>query len=339
VLAPAGRTAFAGGLALALMETAADYGVAEHMGVPTLGVGIFRAWHGLGDFTAALQIAAGLFVFSLLFIVMESTARKGLRAESARAQRRKVRIRLGARDAMLAIFFCALPVVLGFLVPVLHLVARLDVAAAARAGFGLAIAHTALAAAAAAVAAALIAVLLAYAGRRASSGPLNAALRVATLGYALPGAVIAVGALAAAGAFFSTGVAGGGLAILVYAYVARFLAAAYNGAESGLSQIHPFTDDAARNLGAGPLRIFSTVHGPALLPALAAGALVVFIDCARELPATLLLRPFDFETLATRVYRLASDERLADAAPAALLLIALSAFAALLLEAGARTKP
>ncbi len=149
-------------------------------------------------------------------------------------------------------------------------------------------------------------------------------LRIATLGYAIPGAVIAIGilALTSVAGNISSSLAAGGLAALLYAYVARFLTAGYNSTVSGLNQISPDMDAAARNLGANAWRIASRVHWPQSRGAIFAGAAIVAVDIAKELPATLLLRPFNFETLATHVYRLASDERLADAAPAALLLIA-----------------
>jgi iron(III) transport system permease protein len=333
-LLPAGRAAIAGGLALAMMEAVADYGVAEYFGAPTLSVGVFRTWRGLGDLHAATQLAAGLFLAAMILVLIEQASRRGLGAEGPRGHRERRRLALSGPGAALAVLFCALPVALGFVLPVALLAAklaegrvasldRLAAAAGATLGVGLAGALLAL----------CLAGALAFAARRARGGAARLAIRIATLGYALPGALLAVGIVAAAGQVLqSAGAGAGGLALLVYAYVARFSTAAFNAVDGGLRQIHPAADDAARALGAGQARMARRLHWPLVRPALAAGALVVLIDIARELPATLILRPFNFETLATETYRLASDERLAEAAPAALLLVAASLVPALLLE-------
>lgn len=333
-LLPAGRAAIAGGLALAMMETVADYGVCEYFGVPTLSVGVFRTWRGLGDVGAASQLAAGLFLVAMLLVLIEEAARRGLGAEGARAHRAKKRRRLDGMAGALAAGFCALPILLGFLAPAAVLLAKL---AEGRKGGGLdlgvAAGDTLLVGIAGSALALLLAAALAFETRRTKQPAARLAARVATLGYALPGALLAVGVVALAGAFSrAAGVGAAGLALLVYAYVARFSTASFNAVDAGLRQIHPATDDAARSLGAGPTRIARRVYWPLIRPSLAAGALVVLIDIARELPATLILRPFNFETLATATYRLASDERLAEAAPAALLLILFSLPPALLVE-------
>ncbi|MBB5517875.1 ABC transporter permease [Amphiplicatus metriothermophilus] len=327
VFLPAGRAALAGGVALALMETAADFGVADYFGVATLSVGIFRTWYGLGDLLAASQIAAGLFFVTLLLILIEETARRGLGAETLGAQAPRTRLRLKGAAAAGAVIFCAAPVALGFVVPVGALAALAFAGAPEHGARGLAqaAANTGLVAALGAALAMTLAIALAYAARAARSPKTRALIRIASMGYAVPGAVLAIGvlALAAAGQAL-TGLTVGGVGLLVYAYAARFLTVGYNAAAAGLAQLHPQTDEAAQTLGAGPSRIILRVHAPLARPALAAGVLIVVIDIAKELPATLLLRPFNFETLATHVYRLASDERLAQAAPAALALIGLS---------------
>lgn len=342
VLAPAARAAFAGGLALALMETAADFGVADYFGVATLSVGIVRTWQGLGDLTAAAQLAAGLFFIAALLAVMEESARRGERAESARARRGAARLRLSRPQGILAAAFCATPGLFGFVLPASVLISKLPAATTIGAARGLdaALGNSALVAALGAIVAMTLALILAYAARRALKGGARLALRAATMGYAMPGAVIAVGVLtlgAHAGRPFGL-VLTGGIGVLIYAYAARFLTAGYNAASAGLQQISPLMDAAARSLGAGPAGVVSRIHWPLSRGALTAGALIVFIDIVKELPATLLLRPFNFETLATRVYRLASDERLADAAPAALLLIGLGLLPTILLYAAGGRK-
>lgn len=327
VLVAAGRPALAGGLALALMEIAAEYGVADYFGVPTLSVGIFRTWHGLGDLGAATQLAALLFFAALIFVLLEEAGRRGRAAEAAYTRRKAHRIVLSPFHAIFALTVVSLPVVYGFILPAGVLASQMvqsDSPAAMR-GLTVSLTNTAFVALAGAALAVSIAGFIAYAGRHARKPLTRAMLRIATLGYAVPGAVIAIGLLALASAFAQWIGAGaaGGIAILIYAYGARFLTAAYNVIAGGLAQINPQMDAAAKTLGAGTAKIVGAVHWPQLRGAAAAGGAIVAIDIAKELPATLLLRPFNFETLATRVYRLAADERLADAAPAALLLIAL----------------
>ncbi len=327
VLVAAGRPALAGGLALALMEIAAEYGVADYFGVPTLSVGIFRTWHGLGDLGAATQLAALLFFTALIFVLLEESGRRGRAAEAAYSRQEGQRIALSPVHALFVLGAISLPVLFGFILPAGVLAAKLvqsDSPAAAR-GLIDAFSNTGLVALAGAAVAVSTAGLLAYADRSARTSFTRTMLRVATLGYAVPGAVIAIGLLALAATlsqWFGAGAAGG-IVILIYAYGARFLTAAYNVIAGGLAQINPQMDAAAKTLGAGPGKIVRVVHWPQLRGAIAAGGAIVAIDIAKELPATLLLRPFNFETLATHVYRLASDERLADAAPAALLLITL----------------
>ncbi|MEZ5893032.1 MAG: iron ABC transporter permease [Parvularculaceae bacterium] len=335
VLFATARPAFAGGLALALMEIAADYGVADYFGAPTLSVGIFRTWHGLGDLAAAMQIAAALFLFILLFVLIEAASRRGRAHEDARALRAGRRIRLSPLHASLALAACAMPVAFGFIAPVGVLAAKLStgVSPYAMAALSAASVNTASVAIAGALICLILALALAYGARGAKSAMAKLLLRAATLGYAAPGAVMAIGVIALAAAMPKTSglAAAGGIGVLLYAYVARFLTAGYNASSAGLAQISPQMDAAAKTLGAGSSRIISAVHLPLAWRAIAAGAAIVAIDIAKELPATLILRPFNFETLATLVYRLASDERLADAAAPALILIGLGLAPALAL--------
>ncbi|MEO1135255.1 MAG: iron ABC transporter permease [Pseudomonadota bacterium] len=331
ILFTASRPAFFGGLALALMEIAADYGVADYFGVSTLSVGIFRTWHGLGDLTGATQLAAGLFLVALVLVVAEAASRRGRASEDARTARAAQRLTLSAPHAALAIGLCLLPVLFGFIAPASVLLGKLDadISPAVWRNLTQAGVNTAVIAAAGAAAAMMLALVLAYSARTARSGAKRLILRAATLGYAVPGAVMAIGVLALSAAVSSTiaqrtgFVVAGGVVILLYAYVARFLTAGYNAAEGGLAQISPQMDAASKMLGASSWRIVTSVHWPIARLSVLAGAAIVAIDIAKELPATLILRPFNFETLSTQIYRLASDERLADAAPASLILIGL----------------
>ena len=327
ILLAVGRPALIGGLALALMETVADYGVADFFGVQTLSVGIFRTWYGLGDLVGATQVAAGLFLFALLLILIEEARRRGRSEDNVRAHRSKKRLRLSPLHAILAILACMIPVLFGFIIPAGVLLLKLDpeLSVGAARGLQAAASNTAWLAIAGAGLATVIAVIMAYAARRTRSAVGQVLLRIATMGYAIPGAVIAIGMLAL-GAWVGqlTGIViAGGIGVLLYAYVARFLTASFNITTAGLQQISPQMDAAAQTLGANASRLLSAIHLPQMRMAVFAGAAIVAIDIAKELPATLLLRSFNFETLSTHIYRLASDERLADAAPAALILIAL----------------
>lgn len=336
VLLAAGRPALIGGVALALMETAAEYGVADFFGVPTLSVGIFRTWYGLGYMAGAMQLAVGLFLLAVLLILIEEASRRGRVDENVRAHRARARLGLSRLHAGAAIFVCALPVLFGFIIPAGVLIVKLDPQLSVGAARGLtqSVLNTAFLAAAGAAMATALAVLLAYSARQTRAKAAKILLRVATLGYAIPGAVIAIGILAMTATIGKfSGLAGaGGIGVMLYAYVARFLTASYNVTAGGLQQISPQMDAAARSLGAGPARILINIHWPQMRGAALAGAAIVAIDIAKELPATLLLRSFNFETLSTRIYRLASDERLADAAPAALILIALGLIPAIALS-------
>ncbi|MCB2098437.1 MAG: iron ABC transporter permease, partial [Parvularculaceae bacterium] len=331
VLLPMARPAIAGGVALAMMETAAEFGVADYFGVPTLSVGIFRTWHSFGDLSAAAQLASSLFLFSLLLVVFESAGRRGRSSDAPRVSGGDILFPLKGAAAAGAGAFCALLTLAGFAVPAAAIAAKIDPALWAYASRGLAstISNSFFIAAAGVIAAMALTLPLAYSARYGRSAFLRFAVRTATLGYAVPGAVIAIGILSVFS--FARDLIGpavwmtAGPVALVYAYAVRFMTGSYNATTGGLAQIDPGLDAAARTLGASGAAIARRIHAPLLRRAALAGATIVFVDIVKELPATLILRDFNFETLATRVYRLAGDERLAEAAPEALLLIAIGA--------------
>lgn len=340
VALPVARPAIMGGLALVLMETIADYGVVEHFGVPTFTTGIFRTWYAMGEHDAALKLAGCLFLFVAVLVLLEQSARRGERFNplSRNVPANKVQLRGLAGIAAMAL--CIAPVLVGFIVPVGCLVVLAVGQGDPTLGrgfysYGF---NSAVVGVIAAGVCALVALLLSYAERLRRDRWLSVGARLATLGYALPGMVLAVGVLlpltlldrSLAGAL--TGLLGrpvgllltGSMFALVFVYVARFLTVAYNSTQTGMAQLHPQLDAVARTLGSRPLGVLRRIHMPLLRPAVLSGLLLVFIDVVKELPATLILRPFNFETLATRVYRLASDERLAEASTAALIIVALS---------------
>ena len=344
---PAARPAIAGGMALAMMEAVADFGVVEYFGVATFTTGIFRTWFALGDRAAALQLAAWLFVIVALLVFAERVARRGSTGNPVARNAPPPLAPLAGWRGWLAAGACALPLLLGFVVPVAVL-ARYAVLVGdpllghrflsfVQASCGVA--------GTSALLAALLALLLTY-GERLSRHPgTTLAVRTATLGYALPGAMLAVGVLVPLTAIdkslarflnaqfdLNAGLLlTGTVAALLFAYLVRFLTVAYNACHGGLEKIHLRLDDAARCLGATPHRVLREVHVPLMRGAVASAVLLVFIDVMKELPATLILRPFNFETLATRVYRLASDERLAEASTAALAIVLVGVAPALLL--------
>ncbi|MDE0039220.1 MAG: iron ABC transporter permease [Gammaproteobacteria bacterium] len=336
VALPAARPVIAGGIALAMMETVADYGVVDYFGVSTFTTGIFRTWFALGDRAAALELAAWLFVLALVLVLAEHAARRGRYSNPVARDVVAPRLVLHGARAVLASIGCSIPLLLGFIVPVVVLATH---AAAVGdplfgSGFGGFVTNSVVVASATAGAATLLAVCLAYSGRLSGGRSTGLALRTATLGYALPGTVVAVGVLVPL-AFLDRSIARflgghgidvgllmtGTVAALVFAYVVRFLTVAYNACDGGMAKVHRNLDAAARALGATPRRVLAAIHFPLTRAAVASAALLVFIDVMKELPATLILRPFDFETLATRVYRLASDERLAEASTAALAIV------------------
>ena len=350
VALPAARPVIAGGVALAMMETVADYGVVDYFGVSTFTTGIFRTWFALGDRAAALELAAWLFVLALVLVLGEHAARRGRYSNPVARDVVAPRLVLRGTRATLAIIGCSIPLLLGFVVPVVVLATH---AAAVGdplfgSGFGFFVTNSVVVASATAGVATLLAVCLAYSGRLSGGRSTGLALRAATLGYALPGTVVAVGVLVPL-AFLDRSIARflagygidvgllltGTVAALVFAYVVRFLTVAYNACDGGMEKVHRNLDGAARTLGATPRRVLAAVHFPLARAAVASAALLVFIDVMKELPATLILRPFNFETLATRVYRLASDERLAEASTAALAIVLVGVVPVVLLNLAA----
>ncbi|MEW6165433.1 MAG: iron ABC transporter permease [Pseudomonadota bacterium] len=334
---PLARPAVAAGVALVLMETLADYGTVAYFAVPTFTTGIYRAWFSLGDRVAAAQLAGALLAFVLLLLALEHASRG--RARFHETGRRKAERRpLTGWHAAVAFFVCALPLTLGFLLPAGLL---LDLALAeGDSAFGLrygALARNSLLVAGlSALLAVLLAVSLAYAKRLRPTLLARAINRAVGLGYAVPGSVIAVGVLIPVTrldhwlaahwlAWFGVDpglIFTGGIAALVYAYLARFLAIALHTVEAGLARVTPNMDAAAKSLGCGPGETLRRVHAPLLSGSLFTAGLLVFVDVMKELPATLVMRPFNFDTLATQTYTLAADERLAEASTAALAIVA-----------------
>ena len=357
VALPLARPAIVAGVALALMETLSDFGTVQYFAVDTFTTGIYRTWLGLGEPIAAAQLAAILliFVFALFWLERWSRGDRRFHHNSAYYRRLPTR-RLAGGRAALAFTACALPVLLGFIVPAIALVVwtadNLELALSTP-FFNLA-RNSVLLAAVAAMLAVLVALPIAY-GLRLHRGPVTSfAARIVSLGYAVPGAVIAVGvmlpfiwidtrvdAFMRAAFGVSTGlVLSGTLAAVIFGYLVRFLSVALNATEAGLAKVTRNMDGAARTLGAGPTETIARVHAPLVGGSLLAAGALVFVEVMKELPATLLMRPFNFDTLAVRTYQLASDERLAEAAAPALAIVVAGIIPVILLSrALARSRP
>ena len=341
VALPMARPAIAGGVLLAVMETIADFGTVAHFGVRTFATGIYTAWFSLGDRAAAAQLALALLAFALLLVVLERSGRAGPDAYAGRTVRRSPpRIALRGWRGALAAGACAAPVLLGAVLPGIVLIAMAagsgqDIASARYLGFVRASLVLAAVAAAVTVGAA---VLLGYRQRLVPGMRAAAAVSLARIGYAVPGGVIAVGLLVPFAAFdnaldalmrerfgVSTGLLlTGSIWLLVTAYAIRFLAAALGAWEGGQATLSPNMDAAARVLGQTPLGMLRRVHLPVLSPSILTALLIVFVDVMKELPATLIMRPFGWDTLAVQAHRLASDERLGGAAVPSLTIVAVA---------------
>jgi iron(III) transport system permease protein len=361
VALPLARPALMAGAALALMETLADYGVSAYFGLTTFTTGIYKAWMVMDDRLAAAQYASVLLLFVALLLWVERREQQRMRFATVRgyrgddgAEARLPQLRGGR--VLLAWLVCGLPVLLGFVLPVLILLKLLAgemsyLSSAAEAG------ETALFDAArylgwvwnsfrfggmAALAAIVLALGLSFAQRagdlpRTRRRMLQAVTRLAAMGYAIPGSVIAIGILlplawvqarfpaSSAGVLLTASSAG-----VIYAYLVRFTAVAVQSVESGYTRIPPSFDEAARMLGSGRARIAWLLHMPLLWRSLATAALMVFVDVVKELPATLLLRPFNTDTLAVIAHNLARDERLGEAALPALSIVAVGLIPVLL---------
>lgn len=352
---PLARPAIVAGAVLALMETLADFGTVQYFGVQTFTTGIYRAWFSLYDHTTAAQLSAMLLGIVLLFLLLERWSRGSRRYHHTSARYRHLpQPELRGATGWLASLACLLPVTLGFLLPsavLLSMAVRvgIDIPRFLPQAF-----NTFLLGGVTAVLAVAAALLVAY-GARLQPGPLTTlAGRLSSLGYTVPGSVIGVGVLIPFAWFdntldawmranlgISTGLLlTGGIAALVFAYLVRFLAVSLQAVEAGLGKVRPSMDDAARTLGRGPAGTLVAVHAPIVWSSLLTAGLLVFVDVMKELPATLIMRPFNFDTLAVQAHNFAADERLASAATPALMIVAVGLIPVLLLSrAIARARP
>ena len=348
VALPLARPSIMAGLALALMETLNDFGTVSFFGVDTFTTGIYRTWFGLGEPQGAAQLAAVLLAFIFGLIVIERWFRRQARYYQSRGSIEAIApYPLQGIRAFLAFLACLIPVILGLLLPgglllqmtlnawqlsvnqqYWHLVGNSLLLAIITAGLGI-----------------LFAVTLAYGLRLSPNWSVKVGVRLAAMGYAIPGAVIAVGLLIPLGWLdhglqtlvwqplgWSGVLVSGTAGALIFAYLVRFLAVAFNTVESSLNRISPSLDDASRSLGQTSTETLLKIHFPLLSTGLLTGVMLVFVDVMKELPATLVMRPFDFDTLAIRVYQYASDERLIEASAPALTILLVGLIPVILLS-------
>lgn len=345
---PMARPSIVVGVALVLMETLNDFGTVDFFAVQTLTTGMFNVWLVMNNTGGGAQIAVVMLIFVVFLLVAERAARRrrGYHDTSTRP-RRTIRFDLSPARKAAAVAICLVPVLVGFVVPagllLSYAIEFYDVSLGNR--FPQAAFNSILLAALAAAAAVAIGLFLAYAVRLRKNNLLRNLARFASLGYAVPGAVLAIGILFPFGALdnavdsvmrgtfgISTGlILSGTIVAILFAYVVRFLALAYGTLEAGLGRVTPHMDDAARTLNHGPAQALVKVNLPIIRGSIMTAGILIFVDCMKELPATLLLRPFNFDTLATYVYQFASDELLEECALGAVTIVAAGVIPVILL--------
>ncbi|NWN82130.1 MAG: iron ABC transporter permease [Halomonas sp.] len=353
VAIPLSRPALVGGVSLVLMETLNEFGAVQYFGVDTFTTGIYRTWFGLGEQAAAAQLAACLLTFVIALVLLERWSRGKRRYFHTSSRYQQLpEFHLGGMASAGAVLACLLPILGGFLIPS-GILAELAIQqgdslfGASFIGYAR---NSLILAAIAALVAVTLAVVLSYGVRLDDTRLTRMATRISAMGYAIPGSVVAVGILIpfawldntintwllanggeVIGLIFS-----GSAFILIYAYVVRFLAVSFNAVEASLGKVTPSMDAASRTLGQTATGTLKRVHTPIMRGSLLAACILVFVDVMKELPATIILRPFDFDTLAVRAHNLAADERLAEASTASLAIVVVGIIPVILLSLAMR---
>ena len=339
VVLPIARPAIAVGLSLVLMETLNDFGTVDFFAVQTLTRGLFDTWMNLGNLGGAAQIATTMLIFVVILVTLERYSRRRQQQYAARDNRDPIhRFTMSFPRQMICVVVCAVPLIFGFIIPgaTLGYYAWEYFDVSWNPDFIQNTFNSLFLSSAAALTTLIIGVTLAYSRRLHNTRGMQILMRLSSLGYAMPGAVLAVGVIVPLAGFdnwldslmrdylgVSTGLLLSGTAFaLIFAYTVRFLAVSAGSVESALQKITPSMDMASRSLGHTPGKTLINVPLPMLRGTLVTAALVVFVDCMKELPATLILRPFNFDTLAVQAHRLASDERLEGAAVPSLVILA-----------------
>jgi iron(III) transport system permease protein len=349
VALPLARPAIISGIALALMETLSDFGTVEYFGVTTFTTGIYRTWFGQDDRIAAAQLAAMLMLFILGLILLERWSRRQAKYyQTSNNYQQPSPYQLSPIKSFLAFVICFLPIFLGFMIPcgVLLQMTLDNLEETLNNNFWNLATNSFILASITAVLGVIFSVIMSYGERLNNTLAMNLGVRVAAMGYAIPGSVIAVGIMIPIANLdnaiddfmydnfgISTGLLlSGTIFALVFAYLVRFLAVSFGSVESSLAKIKPSLDDAARSLGSNPTKTLIKIHTPLMWGGILTGAILVFVDVMKELPATLVIRPFNFDTLAVRVYQYASDERLVAASAPALAIVLVGLIPVMLLS-------
>jgi iron(III) transport system permease protein len=353
VAIPLARPAIAGGIALVLMETLADFGVVSYFGVQTFTAGIYKAWLSMDNAIAAAQLATILLLLVALLLKIENSTQAKMRFTATKGAKptngQSAAVKLEGASALLAQALCAIPILLGFVIPTLIMLHSLGSQMQSSdvlvpwASFMQWASNSLKLASITAILAVACGFVLAFLNRTQSSKGLGFVTQLASLGYAIPGAVIVVGLLLPLAwlqnkfpnlgfGFWLTATSAG----LIWAYLVRFNSVAVQTLQSGYSRIPKTLDESARMLGTGRIGLMRNVHAPLLKRSIITAALLVFVDVMKELPATLVLRPFNSDTLAVVTYQLARDERLGEAALPALALVLVGIIPVLLLSRSLR---
>lgn len=349
VALPLARPAIVTGLSLALMETLADYGTVQYFGIPTFTTGIFKTWFDVFDEGTAAQLAAFLLVFVFALLMLEKWSRKRAKFHHTSNKYSTIsRFQITGWKIVLVFLACSMPFLLGFAIPALQLLVWTFTTAeeVIDARFFTLVWNSVSLAAVAAILAVSIALLLGYGKRLRKTKTISTSVNIASMGYAVPGTVIAVGVMVPFAWFdntldawmrntfdISTGLLlSGTLFALLFAYTVRFLAVSIQAVDAGLGKIKPTMDDAGRSLGLTPFGVLKHIHLPIMQGTVVTALLLVFVDVLKELPATLIMRPFNFNTLAVRAHEMAADERLADAGAPALMIVLVGIIPVILLS-------
>ena len=349
VALPLARPAIVIGISLVLMETLNDFGTVDFFGVNTFSLGIFDVWMNMNNVSGAAQLASVMLLFVAFLVFSERYARRKQRFHNTSTKYQALPgYQLTGWHRSMATIVCLLPVILGFVLPTLVLLAyakqHYDPELTAEI-FGHAVNSIKLSTLAGVIAV-LVAIVMAYSARIKGGRVLLIANRVAAMGYAVPGAVLAVGVMIVLGNLdngidgiarenfgFSTGlIFSGTIAAVTFGYLVRFLALSLGTVEASLGKITPSMDGASRSLGRGAFGTMRLVHLPLMRSSLLTAVMLVFVDCMKELPMTVILQPFNFQTLATFVHQYASDEQLGDAALAALMIVGVGIVPVILLS-------
>ena len=353
---PIARPAIAAGLALTLMETLSDYGTVAYFGISTFTTGIFRAWLGMGEINSAAQLSLILMLFVVALMALEQYSRHRARFFEKGNHSKHILIKLNAKGSSIAFILCSIPLLIGFIIPNIQLVywaigTFSDVVD--EHFYQLALNSLSLAMATAVIAISLALILSTAKRINAHNYLVSFAHKVVISGYAIPGTVIAVGLLSPV-VYFDKAlikllktsfdieiglILSGTIAALIIAYLVRFLSVSVQTIDSGFKKIPPQIEQAAQSLGASNKSLLWHIHIPIISTSILTAGLIVFVDVMKELPATLLLRPFNFNTLAIKSFELASDEQLAEAAPAALAIVLFGLIPVILLSKTIQRQP